>query len=268
MLALRALKLEAERLLEAGPHGLQRRQVDGLDPGERVTGVGSEQPRKIGRAGERCEVGEGPAKVLDEAGTLGACGAPRVGAGIPERSVVLGQGEAFQPHRLAARVHADEQKVTVVGDQDEAVALPVARDLAGVGGRGHRLGEALDLNHAALRDLALAFPRRAAPALGLRVEPEVGMPRALAAELAVADDPWLERLPDRVEQGFEGAVVGGLARGATRGADLGHASKVVLDQAFRLCGHDPLPSKSHRATSLRGSTARPVLSPDAQLRPD
>jgi hypothetical protein len=47
VLALGPLEFETERLLETGADGLQRRQIDGLDSGECVAGVGREEPRDV-----------------------------------------------------------------------------------------------------------------------------------------------------------------------------------------------------------------------------
>ncbi len=78
------------------------------------------------------------------------------------------------------------------------VAVPIVADLGGLCGQLGIIAGGLYLNDAAFRDLVfrgLAFLHL----LG-RVEPEVGMTRALVSQLADAEHFGLEGMTNRVEQ--------------------------------------------------------------------
>ena len=129
----------------------------------------------------------------------------------------VGQAEGFQTDGLAAGVLAHHHEVAGVGDQHLAVTLPVAADLLAVGGEPGVVGYGLDLNHAALGELAPALLLTAA-ALGLAggVESEVGMSGALVGQFGDAEDPGAQRVAHGVEQVGQRAVSGTFAGSAAR----------------------------------------------------
>ena len=179
-LASRTLEAHPQGLLQGGAHRLQRLGVArGLDPRQPVAGVRRQQPGQIPRLGERRAVSQGPAEILGQAGThVAGEGARRLQA-LLELLGACRQPEGLQPGGKARGVLPDEHEVAGVGHQHEAVAVPVAADLAAGRGQPGVVVRGLHLHHAALRSL----PRPRLPLLHLprRIEPEVGMARPWSA---------------------------------------------------------------------------------------
>ena len=270
----------AEGLFQRGPHGAQGGLVAGrLDAGQAVVGVGGEEPGHVPRLVEGRVVGEGAAEVFAEAGAdVAGEGAGRFEAGL---ELVLGGGEAegLEPSGVACGVLAQEDEVAGVGDEDEAVPVPVAADLGAAGGEPGVVGGGLDLDHAALGKLALAGP--AAPDLLCGVEPEVGVARALVGKLAHAVDTRLQGRADGCEEVVEGRVVGAFAGCAAGGADaaqvvevgfdgggeVGHGDRVAQRGGSWGGGEDPAPPR-HPHPSLPPSRGKGQEGPgmDSRLR--
>ena len=162
------------------------------------------------------------------------------GAGLLQAGVEIGGGvgqpEGFQTDGLAAGVLAHHHEVAGVGDQDLAVTLPVAAHLLAGGGEPGVVGYGLDLNHAALGELAPALAlllglALTAAALGLAggVESEVGMSGALVGEFGHAEDLGAQGIAHRVKQVGQRAVSGALAGSAARRPDPAQVGEVGGD---------------------------------------
>ena len=98
-----------------------------------------------------------------------------------------GQAEGLQLDRPALGILAQQYEVVGVGDQDQAVALPVAADLVAVGRQPGIVAGGLTSTTAPLR--GLAFPKPAPLHLPGGVEAHVGVAGALLGQLPDAEDP-------------------------------------------------------------------------------
>ena len=130
-------------------------------------------------------------------------------------------------------VLTEQNEVAGVGDEDEAVSIPVAADLITVGGEPSIVVGRLDLYDAALGELSLA--RLSALDLFGGVEAEVGMSGALLGKLADAEDFGLESGADVVQQVGERAVGGAFAGGPAGRANASEVGEVVFDDGGQLC---------------------------------
>ena len=122
-------------------------------------------------------MGQGAAEILAQTGA----NLTGEGAGFFKQAVevfgAVGEPEGLEPDRPAGGVRSEQDEVAGVGDEDEAVAVPVAADLVAGGGQPGVVAGGFDLDDAALRRLAFAGPA-ALDLLG-GVEAEVGMAGAL-----------------------------------------------------------------------------------------
>ena len=131
-----------------------------LDAGESVAGVGGEEPGQVPGLDEGCAVGEGAAEVLAQ----GRADVAGEGAGLFEPGLELvlcpGEPEGLQPGWVARGVLAEQHEVAGVGDEHEAVPVPVLAHLRALGGQPRVVAGGLDLDDAALGELPLArLPR-------------------------------------------------------------------------------------------------------------
>ena len=142
-------------------------------------------------------MGEGAGEVLSQGSAdLSRKGPRRLQLGL-ERARGLRQPKGLELCGISRRVLAEEHEVTGVRDQDQPVETPVFADLVARCGQPGVVTGGLDLQHPALRDLALA--RLAFLHLFGRVETEVRMARALLGQLADAEDLGFERAAHRVQ---------------------------------------------------------------------
>ena len=122
-------------------------------------------------------MGQRSAEILAQAGA----GPTGEGAGLFKQAVegfgAVCKPEGLEPDRPAGWIRSEQDEVAGVGDEDEAVAVPVAADLVAGGGQPGVVAGGFDLDDAALRSLAFAGPA-ALDLLG-GVEAEVGMAGAL-----------------------------------------------------------------------------------------
>ena len=197
--SLLVLEPHSERLLQCRADGLERLRIAlPLDPRETVAGVGRQQPGQVLRIRQRRFVRQGAGKVLAQARSKAPRRGPRRLQQPVEPRLGGGQPEGLQLHLVACRVPAHELELPQVGRQDQAIARPVAVHLLMHFTRTEgRLGR-LHLHDPAFRNLPLA--RLALPNLLRRVEPHVGMARALVSELDDAEHLRLERPADGVQQ--------------------------------------------------------------------
>ena len=181
-----------------------------LDPGQAVAGIGSQQPGQVAGFHQRGSVGQGAAEIFPQSGAGVAGEGPwglqpglEVGGGS-------GQPEGFQLGGAALRVLAEQHEVAGVGDQHQSVAVPVAAHLVTIRSQPGVAADGFDLDHAAFGKLPLALP--AALHLLGGIEAEVGMTCALMSELADAENLWLERAADGIQQIGQRRVVGPFTR--------------------------------------------------------
>ena len=151
----------------------------------------------------------------------------RLTQSVLERVGGVGEPERLQLRRLAARVLAEQHEVARIGDQHQAVVIPVLAHLVAVGREPRVVRSGLDLDDTAIGALTLA--RLALLDLLAGVEPEVGMSGTLRGEPADGEYLRPQRAADRVEQVGERRVVGELASRAAGRADLAQVGQVVLD---------------------------------------
>ena len=180
-------------------------------------------------------MGEGAAEVLSESGadlTGERAGCLRQGL---ERLGGVGQPEGLQLCGVSVGVLTKQDEVAGVGDEDEPILLPVAADLIALGGEPSVVVGRLDLDHAALGELALAgLSARNLPG---GVESEVGMSGALLGKLADAEDFGSERVADVVQQVGQRTVGGAFAGGSAGSANASEVGEVVFDDGGQLgCG--------------------------------
>ncbi len=155
----------------------------------------------------------------------------------------VGKSASLKAGGIAVGVLANQDEIAGVGDEDEAVAFPVARYLAAGGGQPCVVVvRGLDLDDTALRGMALA----GTPALALSggVEAEVGVSRALVCEFGYAEHLGPESAAYRVQKVGERDIGGTLAGRAAGSAGQSQGAKVVL------CGCVKLPVRdSHQRTT-------------------
>ena len=183
------VEADAQRLLEGGADGGEGGGVaGGLDAGQAVAGVGGEQHGEILGVGDGGAVGEGAGEVLTQANAGVAGEGARPDQAALEVLRAVGEADGLELGGATLGVLAEEDEVAEVGDEDEAVLRPIAADLVAFGGQPGVVGDGLDLDDAALGELALAGIAAAQLAGG--VEAEVGVARALVGELADAVPLW------------------------------------------------------------------------------
>ena len=169
---------------------------------------------------------QGPAEVFAQTGPDPA----GEGARLLQQTVeLLGVGcqlERFKLCRQAVGVLAHQHEVAGVGDQNQAIAAPVAADLIAIGGEPGVVIGGLDLDNAAFGDLP--FAHSAALHLPGGVEAQVGMARAVVGQLADAEDLGLERCADGVQQSGQRRIRRPLAGRAARRAQAAQVAEVGL----------------------------------------
>ena len=159
-----------------------------------------------------------------------------------------GQPEGFQLSRAALRVLAQQHEVAHVGDQHQLVTVPVAAHLVAIRGQPGIVADGFDLDHAAFGKLPLALP--ASLHLLGGIESEVGMSGPLLCQLADAENLWLERAADGIQQIGQRRVVGPFTRCPARRADASQVGEVVLNRRREFlvrARHSPLvvPLRGH-----------------------
>ena len=233
--ALATVTLEAnpERLFQRRPQGRERWRVSrGLEPGQTVAGVRSEQPGQILRLGQGGPVGEGPGKEFAEPRTRLAGEGARSLQLAPEAVRICSQPEGFELGRTARPVPADQHEVAQVRDQHQAIVAPVTAHLIRLRRQPGVFAHSLHLYHAPLRDLSLPRP----PLLNLPcgVEGIVWMPGTLISPLQNAEDLRLERAADRADQVGQRRIVRPLPGRATRSAYPSEIGEIRLDRGDQL----------------------------------
>ena len=222
-----ALEADTQGFFQRRPHRAQGRGIARrLDPCQAVAGVGRQQPRQVTGFGQGCAVGQGAAEVL----TQGGANVAGEGAGVLQPGLEagggLGQPEGLQLGGSAFRVFAQQHEVAGVGNENKAVAVPVAADLTATGGEPGVVVGRLDLYHAALRRLSLL----GLSALGLfcGIEAEVGVPRALLGQLIHAIHLGPGSGSHSVQQVVQRRVVGQLSGTAARSPDAAELGEIVF----------------------------------------
>ena len=160
-----ALESDAEGLLQGRTNRRERGRVARrLDPRQTVARVRGEQPGEVLWLGQRGAVRERTAEVFAETGSDPA----GEGAGRLQQAVeLLGavrEPEGLQLGGASLGIFADEQEVAGVGYENEAIAAPVAADLIACGAEPSVVIGGLNLDNAALGELAFARPAASAPA--------------------------------------------------------------------------------------------------------
>ena len=205
--------MDTKRVFKSDADSFEGGYVAGsLDPCESVACIRGEQPGEVFRLNERGSVREGAGQVLSK--RRADLAGERAGILQHGRERLLGVGHAkgLQLGGVSLRVLAQQDEIAGVGDEDEAVSVPVAADLIAFGGEPGVVVRGLDLDHAALGELSLA--RLSALYLPGGVESEVGVSGALFGELAYAEDLGLQGCADGVQEVGERAVSGAFAGGS------------------------------------------------------
>ncbi len=114
----------------------------------------------------------------------------------------------------------------MVGDQHQPVFLPIFAHLRAAGGQPAIFRHALDLDHAAFRQLARQRPARALGELAGDEQTGVRAAGSGIFQLRHRQHARFQRLPDRVQQVDQRRVVGSFLDPATGGANLGQGGEV------------------------------------------
>jgi hypothetical protein len=131
-----------------------------------------------------------------------------MGLGSPKRLFVVGKLiAALDLGRLFTRLFQDEQEITVVGNQDAAVMLPVARHLAAVGRLWRVFRNRFHLHGAA--QVARTSIEQS----------EIGPSRPGVGQFGRGLYGRVEPASHRVEEVFQRRAVGELGRAPLRGAN-------------------------------------------------
>ena len=170
----------------------------GLNAGQGIAGVGRQQPRHVFRFGQGGLVGQGAAEIFAQsrADCTGKCAGVLQTPG--EVFGVVGQPEGFECGRMTGGVFTYQDEIACIGDQHETVTLPIAADLDAVRGQPSIIIRGFYFGHAAFGELS--FLGLALLHLLGRVEPKVGMARALVGEFADTDHFGFESVPNSVQQ--------------------------------------------------------------------
>jgi hypothetical protein len=130
------------------------------------------------------------------------------------------------------RVLADQSKLTIVGQQDQAVAVPVLADLRGRRDAQDLLVERFHLDDAALGKSAFAW----AAVLELlgREQAEVWLAATDVAELPDAEHLRFQVAADGVQEVLERPVVGTLGRGGAGRMTALHVDEIGLDGSLEI----------------------------------
>ena len=172
-------------------------------------------------------MGEGSAKVLSQSGADLAGKSPWCFEPGLELCCGFRESEGFQLGGPALRIFAEEDEVSGVGDQYQAILVPILTDLIALGCQPCVVVGGLDLHDTAFGELSLT--RTALLNLSGGVESEVGMACALVGKLIDAENLGLEQAADGVQQVGQGRVVGTFTRGSAGGADASEVGEISLD---------------------------------------
>lgn len=167
------------------------------------------------------------------AGAIREC--PRLRGLPPERGLVRRQRQPLALADGAFVVAIDEQEIAIVGDEDLPVALDVAGHLLRLSDRLDIITGALDLDHAAGGCLRQRLVRVERPQLVRREQAAIGNARSRVLHLEDGSHPWLQLVPDRVDQGRQGLVIGRLPRRRAGRADGAEITEVGFDRIAHGC---------------------------------
>src|SRR5690606_36328188 len=123
---------------------------------------------------------------------------------------VLGETEALTLLRLAVRRLTDDEEITQIGDDHQAVGVEIPRNLFRPGRKPGIVLDGLHLHDTALGHLSLA--RLAALELPSRIKPEIRMTCARVLEVRQADDALPQPGAYGIQEIVEGSVLGALSR--------------------------------------------------------
>lgn len=215
--------------------------------------VAGEQPGQVRRLAQGCKLQHHTRQEVAECAGVLRRHLRRMRRELPEGLGGRRQRVAFERHALAVAL-ADQQPVAQVGDQHQAVAVPVFRHLGRRRGEVHRFGRRLDLDDAARRR------QRVLRRVGVAVElvggeqPAVGVAGAQALELHHAAHLGLQGVADAIEQVVDGSVEGGLLGAAAEHMHAVHGGKKGGER-FR-GGH-----RRARAAQQAARSARRAMAP-------
>ena len=147
----------------------------------------------------------------------------------PERSVTISEAVSFQRYGLAI-AFAHQQKIAVVGDEDETVFVPVFQNLFAVSNRGDGSFGRFDFDHAALGHLAgQRFGIGALLELALGEEAAIGQTGTRICKLINRVNLWLKRFANAIEQVDERRVIRRFSRARAGVADVGEMREVLFE---------------------------------------
>ena len=126
----------------------------------------------------------------------------------------LGQPKRFKRSRSSSRVLADQHEIARIGRQHQPIAAPIAADLIARRCQPSVVVRRLHFHHTPFGHLSL-FRLPFLHLLG-RIQPKVGMPRALIGQLAYAKHLGLERRANGIEQARQRPIARPLAGRAAR----------------------------------------------------
>ena len=186
----RSLETDAERRFQCLAHNLERMAVTGgLDAGQPVPRVGSQQPCQVLGIRQRGAVRQSPAQVFSENSSRPAGEFARRGQQAVELLLASGQAKPLQARRAARIVGTNEHEFPRVGHEDLPVEFPVATHLMALGGEPRVIRGGLQLNDTAFGKLT--FERRAVLRLVCREQPDIGMARTVIGNFNHAIDRGL-----------------------------------------------------------------------------
>ena len=230
MIASRALKLQAERLLHCGADSGERGQFARLDPELGLARIGRQEPREVAwRRQRRLVQHHALEKSLETLALLvrSSTGMSSLG---PKVVLVGRQPIRFQHGAVGLRIGSHEQKVAVVGHEDLPIPAPVIFDLLRLRDPPRVRAGRLGLDSASRRDGARAQVIHVIPGLLLGKQTTVRYPGPGVLKVDDALHLGLECLADLVEQGGERGVVRGFLHRRAGGAHGPEFLKVGLQR--------------------------------------
>ena len=137
------------------------------------------------------------------------------------------KSERLQLDGIACAILAEQDEIAHVGDEDEAILVPILADLRAFDSQPRIVRHGLDLHDAALRGLALN--RISLAGLLGGVQAKIGVIRPRLPQFSNARDLGSKRIADRVQQIVQRRVVGTFRRRAAGRADAAQVREIGLN---------------------------------------